>query len=59
MDDLLAFHATFMDELVSLSGGDVGIFFKSKMDIFALLVVIYAKNAKKTRKKHEIFTHIY
>ena len=52
MDDLFVFDHTFMDELVSLAQQARGMF-------FVFQVEIYATNAKKTRKKHEIFTHIY
>ena len=59
MDDLLAFDATFMDELVSLSGEQGVCFTKAIGPFFVFRVEIYATNTKKTRKKHEIFTHIY
>ena len=59
MDDLLVFDATFMDELVSLSGEQGVCFTKAIGPFFVFQVEIYAINTKKTRKKHEIFTHIY
>lgn len=59
IDDLLVFDATFMDELVSLSGEQGVCFTKATRPFFVFQVEIYAKNTKKTRKKHEIFTHIY
>ena len=59
MDDLFAFDYTFMDELVSLSGEQGVCFTKAIVPFFVFQVEIYAINTKKTRKKHEIFTHIY
>ena len=59
MGDLLAFDATFMDELVSLSDEQGVCFTKAIVPFFVFQVEIYATNTKKTRKKHEIFTHIY
>ena len=59
MDELFAFDATFMDELVSLQARTRSTIFKKIKPFFVFQVEIYATNAKKTRKKHEIFTHIY
>ena len=59
MDDLLAFDATFMDELVSLPGEQGVCFTKAIVPFFVFQVEIYAINTKKTRKKHEIFTQLY
>ena len=59
MDDLFTLDATFMDELVSLSGRARSLFYKTIRPFFVFQVEICAKNTKKTRNKHEIFTHIY
>ena len=46
MDDLLVFDATFMDELVSLSGRARSLFYKSNKTVFRL-------SSRNIRKKHE------
>ena len=46
MDDLLVFDATFMDELVSLSGRARSLFYKSNKIIFRL-------SSRNIRNKHE------
>ena len=59
MGDLLVFDATFMDELVSLSGRARSLFYKSNKTIFRLssrnIRNKHEENAKETRN---IYAHL-
>ena len=59
MDDLLAFDATFMDELVSLSGRARSLFYKSNKTVFRLLSRnIRNKHEENTKETRNIYAHL-
>ena len=59
MDDLLAFDATFMDELVSLSGRARSLFYKSNKTIFRLSSRnIRNKREENTKETRNIYAHL-
>ena len=59
MDDLLVFDATFMDELVSLSGRARSLFYKSNKTIFRLSSRnIRNKHEENTKETRNIYAHL-
>ena len=58
-DDLWAFDATFMDELVSLSGRARSLFYKSNKTIFRLSSRnIRNKHEENTKETRNIYAHL-
>ena len=59
MEDLLALDATFMDELVSLSGRARSLFYKSNKTVFRLLSRnIRNKHEENTKETRNFYAHL-